>query len=363
MVFHCLFLTVLLGFSANALAQVSENEEQKPAKLFSNSDTLEVSLTLPWRTIVQDEFFFQGTYPSRIEFTDDLGNMTSLEVDTERRGMGRQVVCRYPPIKLRFQKETVRGTVFRGQQSLKLVTHCDTGAPFEQYHILEKLAYELYNLITDFSFRVRPLSVTYIDSEHGDSDGPRFAFLLEDDGDVAKRNGQKKIKTGKTAPGKLHPQESSNLSLFQYMIGNTDWVVLSGPDTEECCRNIKLIGQGTHNAPVYAIPNDFDSSGFVNAHYAVPSANLPIKSVTQRLFRGFCVHNEALEDAKQRFLAREQEIYSLLENEDRLMSDSKEKSKKYLGEFFQIMRDPEKFEKEIISSCIDHENTVSIQRK
>lgn len=360
-IFSCLLLMLLPGFPTIAPAQASGIDDRKPARLFSTPDTLEITLTLPWQTIVRDEFFFQGAYPSRIEFTDDLGNMNSLEVNTERRGMSRQVVCRYPPIKLRFQKEAVKGTTFHGQKSLKLVTHCDTGASFERYHILEKLAYEMYNLITDFSFRVRPLSVTYIDSEHGGADGPRFAFLLEDDSDVAKRNGQRKLKIGEITPDKLHPMESSKLSLFQYMIGNTDWKALSGPDPEECCKNIKLIGQDPVNDPVYAIPNDFDSSGLVNAHYAVPPTNLPIKSVTERFFGGFCLHNGTLEDAKQQFLAREQDIYSLLENEEKLMDDSRQAAKKYLGEFFEILRDQEKFEKEIIANCRNHTNTVSTQ--
>jgi len=350
-VLSCLLANLFLVLSVNALTQESENDEQMPASLFSSSDTLEVTLTLPWRTIVRDEFFFQGTYPARIEFTDDLGSVNSLEITVERRGMSRQVVCRYPPIKLRFVKEAVKGTIFRGQKSLKLATHCDTSTPFEQYHIHEMLAYQMYNLITDFSFRVRPLSVTYVDSEHGGSDGSRFAFLIEDDSDVAKRNGQKKLKIGEITPEQLQPQESSNLSLFQFMIGNTDWMALSGPDPEKCCKNIKLIGQDPDNDPIYAIPNDFDASGLVNAHYAMPSANLPIDDVTQRLFRGFCLHNGTLEDAKQRFLAKEQEIYSLLENEDRLTSDSKIRAREYLEKFFEIMRDQKKFEREIIANC------------
>lgn len=350
--FHsCVLVILVLVFPASVLAQVPEADKRVPAGLFSNSDMLEVKLTLPWQAIVVDEFFFQGSYPSRIEFTDDLGKENSLELTTERRGGTRQVVCRYPPIKLRFQKKAVKGTVFHGQKSLKLATHCDTGAPFEQYQVLEILAYRMYNLITDFSFRVRPLSVTYIDSENSGSDGPRPAFLIEDISDVAKRNGQKKLKVAEITAEKLHAQEASKLSLFQYMIGNSDWDALSGPDPEKCCKNIKLIGQDPDKEPIYAIPNDFDSSGLVDAHYAVPPSNLPIKDVTQRLFRGFCMHNGTLEDARQRFLAREQDIYSLLENEDRLTSESKEKAAKYLGQYFGILRDQEKFEKEIISNC------------
>ena len=349
--FSGLLVNFLLVFLLNGQAQASGDAEEMLTPLFSTADALELTLTLPRQAVERDEFFFQGAYPATIEFTGNLGKVNSLELTTERRGMARQVVCRFPPIKLRFEKEEVKDTLFHGQKSLKLVTHCDTSAPIDQYSILEMLAYQMYNLITDFSFRVRPVSVTYRDSENGRTNGPRFAFLIEDNDDAAKRNGQKKLKVGTITPEQMSPQGSSNLSLFEYMIGNTDWTVLSGPDHEKCCRNIKLIGQDPDNDPIYAIPNDFDSSGFVDAHYAVPPAGLPISSVTQRLFRGFCAHNGTLEDAKQRFLAREQDIYSLVESESRLNSDSKQKAKSYLGMFFAIMRDPKMFEQEVISNC------------
>ena len=348
-IFSGLLVNFLLIFLINV--QAAGDSEEVLAPLFSTPDTLEVTLTLPRQAVERDEFFFQGTYPATIGFTDHLGKENLLELTTERRGMARQVVCRFPPIKLRFEKEAVKGTLFHDQKSLKLVTHCDTSAMVSQYSILEMLAYQMYNLITDFSFRVRPMSVTYTDSENGRTNGPRFAFLIEDNDDVAKRNGQKKLKVGTITPEQMDPQESSNLSLFEYMIGNTDWTVLSGPDPEKCCRNTKLIGQDPDNDPIYAIPNDFDSSGLVNAHYAVPPAGLPISSVTQRLFRGFCVHNGTLEDAKQRFLAREQDIYSLIESENRLNSDSKQIANSYLGQFFAILRDPNMFEQELIANC------------
>ena len=350
-VVSCLLVNCFLVFLLNVQAQASGDGDEVLSPLFSTNDTLEITLTLPREAVERDEFFFQGTYPATIEFTDNLGKATSLEITTERRGMARQVVCRFPPIKLRFEKKTAKATLFHGQKSLKLVTHCDTSARVDQYSILEMLAYQIYGLITDFSFRVRPVSVTYTDSETGRENGPRFAFLIEDNDDVAKRNGQMKLKVGTITPKQMNPQESSNLSLFEYMIGNTDWTTLSGPDPEKCCKNIKLIGQNPENDPIYAIPNDFDSSGFINAHYAVPPADLPISSVTQRLFRGFCEHNGTLEDAKQRFLAREQDIYSLVESEIRLSSDSKQKAISYLGEFFEIMRKPKMFEQEVIANC------------
>jgi len=83
-------------------------------------------MTGPW-WYIERHANDQAAKPAKIEFTDDLGNSNTLNLTVERRGITRQVVCRYPPIKLRFNKETAKGTTFRGQKSIKMVTHCDKG--------------------------------------------------------------------------------------------------------------------------------------------------------------------------------------------------------------------------------------------
>jgi len=338
---------ILLIFGMQALSA-----DDKPAKLFSSEDTLNVTITGPWRDIKRNKEN-QRPYSGKIEFRDDQGKQVTLNLTLERRGITRQRVCEFPPIRLRFKKEEVKGTVFRGQDSLKMVTHCENAERFEQYYILEMLSYRMYNLITDFSFRVRPLNVTYVDSNSGKKDEGRFAFVIEDDSDVAKRHDMKKIKIDRMRVSQLVPRVASEMSLFQYMIANTDWSALDGPGTDSCCHNSKLIGpepfQKTDKA--YPIPYDFDSSGLVNAHYAVPPNGLPIRSVRQRLYRGYCAFNDELEAARQLFLEQEAAIYALLENEDRLFTSTKSKSKKYIGGFFKIIKNPRNYEKKVVKKC------------
>jgi hypothetical protein len=213
------------------------------------------------------------------------------------------------------------------------------------------LIYRMYNIITDFSFRVRALSVTYVDIEHKDQHKPKFAFLIEDDSDVAKRNGQNKLKIANTTRKRLESSESNNFALFQYMIANLDWSALSGPDKDKCCHNAKLIGQDPKKGPVYAIPYDFDAAGLINAPYAVPPAKLPVKNVTQRLYRGFCVHNKSMEDSRQRYLGNEQAILALVRDEPLLYSGTRKKTLKYLKKFFDILQDDRQFQKKIIAKC------------
>ncbi len=337
------------AFSVQAQEAAAESKAPKPDKLFSTRETLEVTLHAPWRDIVKNEDV-KTPYPATIEFTDSMGQTQSIELTVERRGLTRQRVCQFPPIKLRFDKEKVKGTTFRGQKSIKMVTHCDKGDRWEQYYIKEMLAYYMYNLFTERSFKARPLSITYVDSKKGKKQDPRFAFLIEDDSDVAKRNELEKLKILEIDPDQLEPIDASRFALFQYLIGNVDWSALSGPDPKKCCHNAKLMGLDP-NVNVYAVPYDFDSSGLVDAHYAAPNESLPINSVTQRLYRGFCEHNSTLESAKQEFLDNEQAIFDLVSSEGRLSTRSQKNMNKYVAKFYGVLKDQKKWNKFIIGKC------------
>ena len=322
-------------------------------------------MTAPWREFVRNEDY-KGAYPATLEYTDELGNTVILDLTVERRGVTRQRVCKVPPVKLRFEKGSAKGTTFRGQESLKMVTHCEMSSGYEQYYILEMLAYRMYNLLTDYSFRVRPLTVTYYQVENPDekesrfsfirkktSEGPVFAFLIEDDKDVANRFDLNKLNVGRIGVNQLDSDEAALLALFQYMISNVDWAATRGPDPNECCHNVKLIGPEPTRPEdtVFAIPYDFDSAGLVNSPYAHPPEGLGVNSVTQRLYRGYCAHNASLAGARQKMLDNESAIYGLVETEGRLEDRKRQKALDYLAEFFAVMKDDKTFQKKIVERC------------
>lgn len=336
------------GLFPAALAQ-SPQASAKPEKLFASEATLDLSLGASWHQIKRKQEG-QASYPATLEYSAEDGRKVSIALTVERRGITRLRVCDFPPIKLRFEKEAVKGTLFRGNKSLKLVTHCDDGGHWQQYYLLEMLSYRIYNLMTERSFRVRPLSVTYMDSDRKSSDGPYFAFLIEDDSDVASRNDLLKLDIPKPRVSQFDPLENSRFSLFQFMIGNTDWSVLNGPSGDECCHNSKLIGSEGATG-IFAVPYDFDSAGLVDANYATPSASLHIKHVTERVYRGFCANNSSLPVARAELLQRESQILDLVHNEKRLTPKSSESALDYLKGFFEILRDDSKFASNITAKC------------
>jgi hypothetical protein len=346
----CLFLILTWCWTSPLYSQTAEEDSgPKPEKLFESNETFNITITAPWKDIVR-KAKVQDPYPATMQFTDSLGQSHNLPLTVERRGITRQVVCKYPPIKLRMNKEDMKGSTFRGQDELKLVTHCDKGDRFEQYYVKEYLAYRFFNVITEKSYRARPLSVTYVDSSNNSSEEPRFAFLIEDTSDLAKRNELGKVDIGRIKRSQLDKVHASQVSLFEYMISNVDFELLSGPEEDKCCHNARLIGDES-GQNIVSVPYDFDSSGFVDAHYAVPNDFLGIRSVTQRLYRGYCSHNDTLEQARQLYLAKEADIMGLISSETRLAERTAKTANKFIGEFFETLKDEKAYQKNIIGKC------------
>ena len=331
--------TLLLGLSTAALAQ-DANKPKPERPLFAADTPLPVTLQAPWPELLKNTKDARR-YPATL-----VHGAQRIPATVETRGLTRLRVCKFPPLRLRFEKGAAAGSAFAGQDALKMVTHCKNGDDY--LYVQELLAYRIYNLVTPLSFRARPLEVTYQDTK-GKADDPRFAFLIEDVGDMAKRNGLKRDKAPRFRPGDFDAAALSRMVLFQYLIGNTDWDVTAGPEADECCHNTRVLG--SEPGKRVAVPYDFDSAGLVAASYAAPHASLPITSVKQRLYRGFCVHNDALPAARAEFLGHRAAILALIRGETRLTERKREAVAKYVEGFYEILASDEKFAKDITAKC------------
>jgi hypothetical protein len=342
---HAAFaLCLLILGSTLAIAE----KPDPPVPLFSSNEPIELRIEAPWRRLrraPEDE----GPFDAELRLIGDIQGPSTLPLTVEKRGVTRQELCSMPPIRLRFDEDEVEGSLFEGNRSIKLVTHCKSGSRWEQYYVLEMLAYRLYNRITDLSFRVRPVRLSYVDSERDRVSGPHFAFLIEDDRLVGNRHGLDKLEVDEVSPRRFSSLQASRFALFQYLIGNTDFSPLSSREGD-CCHNAKLIGEESLE-PVHPVPYDFDSAGWVDAHYASPPEQLRIRNVTQRLFRGFCVHNEGLEPARAEFLAAREDLVALVEAQPDLSSRSRRKALRYLDGFFEVMEDDREFALRITEQC------------
>ena len=349
-VFVARLLAALSAFwMATACAAPSGGDQTKSPKVFATDGTLALTLTAPWREFMRNKSE-KKRYPGTLEYVDESGAKHAMPLAVAARGHNRLKVCRFPPVKLIFDKEAIKGTPFRGSKSLKLVTHCAGDQRSEQDLVREMLAYRIYNLITPRSFRIRPLSVTYVDSADRAPDGPHHAFLIEDDSDLARRNDLPKLDVPTLDLAQLEPLEASRFSLFEYLIGNTDFAVLLGTSADRCCHNAVLIGENKPSM-VFAVPYDFDSSGLVDTRYSTPSPVLKISSNRERVFRGFCAKNATLEAARREMLRLEPQVLDLVRSEPLLDAQGKATASDYLSKGFDDLRDDEKFARDIIAKC------------
>ena len=63
------------------------------------------------------------------------------------------------------------GTIFEGQDKFRVVTHCRDRDEYEENVLEEYLAYRIYALLTEISFRVRLARITYGDCTSSDQMG------------------------------------------------------------------------------------------------------------------------------------------------------------------------------------------------
>lgn len=341
---------LLIGFLLiSPLSFAAEGE--KPPKLFDDPSVIKATLTGPWKTVkrnVEDDVM----YPVKLSYTGANGQQQVLDAQVAPRGITRRLrVCKFPPLKIHFDKSKTKGTEFRGNKSLKLVTYCQVNTKYEQYYVKEFLVYRIYNLLTEMSFRVRPMIIEYQDSEDKDDSITRFSFLIEDVDDVAERNDLKELSIATTPYKKLDPVITNRMSIFQYMIGNLDWAATGGPKEDSCCHNSRLIGVNNEAVPRYGVPYDFDSSGLVNAHYASPPNSLKMRNIRQRLYRGFCAFNDELPQTAVLFNEKKAEILALFENNSYLNDRSRKDAISYIEDFYETLNDPKRFKRYITDKC------------
>jgi len=261
------------------------------------------------------------------------------------RGEFRRKTCYMPSLRLNFHNTT--SPKLSSLDALKLVCACKTNNTYEQYLLKEYLIYKIYNLLTPMSFRVRLVKMNYEDSKKKKKDISEYAFFIEDIKDLAKRNGCKEWK-GHIITEQTERRQMTMVSVFQYMIGNTDWAVPVSHNT----RFIRPKKDST--AAPFVVPYDFDFAGLVNADYAIPAPQLTeITSVRQRLYRGFPRSMGELQEVFKVFNDQKEKIYALVNSFELLTASNRKDIIGYLDEFYKTINSPN----EVQNVFIDHART------
>lgn len=312
--------------------------------LFNDNKVLHVTLESDFKTLRKRKY--KEEYQKaifRMMYNDTVQVTRSIKI--RARGIYRKSASFIPPIKLNFKKKDAFIKQLKNFDKLKMVLDYKWGNIYEQYLLSEYYAYRIYNIITDYSLRVRLLKVTYIDTSERLKAVTRYAFIIEDIDQLATRHNAVRIETKSFREIRTNLPVLMDVYLFQYLIGNTDWSILA-------MHNVYLIKSLDFNDPKpYVVPYDFDYAGIVDTNYAIPDERLGTKSVRERVYRGYCLPETIAKTSREKFIRCKGQIYDLYTNDTLLSKYVKNKTINYLDEFYDIIENERLFKRYFIDGC------------
>lgn len=351
MIRHIFVLCFVIVAAGNVSAETSD------PLLFDTHDVLELTMPVDFESLCKPREDPDCDYmPTVFQYHDANGDQQTLPISIRRRDGWRamEANCQVPTIFVRFSEEDTAGTLFEGQTTLALTSHCGKGVStesersrklpdeFESYVGNEYLGYRLYNLVTDVSLRVRFIKITYANVEDPNRDFTRNGFFAEHFETLANRLGAQLLTETGFDPERLDIEAADQAALFSFMVGNTDWSI------EEQDNVFLLRFPDGRDVPVLF---DLDMSGLVNAYYASPEPDLPIKKVKHRYYLGFCHPDTDWDALFAKFSGLEEDIMKMLIGSPGLGRGDRRESGAYLDSFFETLDSFEARNTRIVERC------------
>src|SRR5262249_8527616 len=313
--------------------------------LFKDTEPLTFTLTGDFNTVNKERTpNNKKVFPAGITVQDAKGPQ-DVPVKIASRGHSRLMArnCDFVPIHVEFAREgETAGTVFAGQTSLKLGTHCRGDREYDNFTLREYLTYRLFNMVTPLSFRARLARATYVDAKTKKTISNRYAIFIEHENDVARRFGGRVVELPRIQFTDLDAPTLNRMMLFEYMIGNTDFSIWA-------LHNVRIVQD--RNRRLYPVPYDFDLSGFVHAPYALPDPRIGIRSVLDRRYRGPCRTIDQFDQTAEAFRAKREDMFTLLDSMKDLEPGARSEARNYLEASFRAIERPDAIRRQLVSGC------------
>ncbi|HEX6944343.1 MAG TPA: hypothetical protein VF128_15550 [Gemmatimonadaceae bacterium] len=309
-------------------------KEAEARALFAAETPVEIKLVGNFKVISKDrDTLSTKEYWGEVQMADANGGELKIPVQLRTRGHYRLANknCQMVPLRLDFKKGEVKGTVFDGQDKLKLVTHCNSNPLYEEYMIREYLAYKVHNLITPRSYRARMAKVTYVDSATGTPIETRNGIFMEHEDDVARRMEGEIFEVRGALFDDVDQAQILEVAIFEAFVGNTDWSLAA-------LHNIRLVRQPNMN--VLPVAYDLDFSGLVGTRYSTPDPRLGIRNVKERLYRGPCKEPEELVQFFSVYRDKKDAILKLYDDTPGLDARYRGDAKAFLTQWFKMIDNP-----------------------
>lgn len=312
--------------------------QSAPGTFFQSDSVLAVTLRTDLRTLLRDRDTANAEWRAATLTYAGPDSAVTVPLRVRTRGLYRLTNCEFPPIRLRFSQNEVRGTPWHDLRRPKLVTHCENRDEYEQNLLQEYAIYRVLRLFTPVSFGARLLRVTYEDSAGRGRPVTRYGIVTEDPERLVERLGGTLLDSAGIRIVRLQQSNAVMLSVFQYFIANTDWAIAF-------LHNIALVRMADG---LYGVPFDFDWTGVINARYARPNPVARISSVRVRVYRGLCLPQDRFEPVLTRFEALRDTIAAVYRAVPGLEPRVVEQTLRYYDEFYRDIADRTRFFQRVI---------------
>jgi hypothetical protein len=312
--------------------------QSAPGTFFQSDSVLAVTLRTDLRALLRDRDTANAEWRAATLTYAGRDSAITVPLRVRTRGLYRLTNCEFPPIRLRFSQNEVRGTPWHDLRRPKLVTHCENRDEYEQNLLQEYAIYRVLRLFTPVSFGARLLRVTYEDSAGRVRPVTRYGIVTEDPERLAERLGGTLLDSAGIRIVRLQQSNAVMLSVFQYFIANTDWAIAF-------LHNIALVRMADG---LYGVPFDFDWTGVINARYARPNPVARISSVRERVYRGLCLPQDRFEPVLTRFEALRDTIAAVYRAVPGLEPRVVEQTLRYYDEFYRDIADRTRFFQRVI---------------
>ncbi len=325
------------------------HSDQSIFSVMNQQEVLEVTIVTAIDSILQKRKTEEYTQ-AEFSYEDANGVKHSFQAKTKPRGKFRRMTCDFPPLKFKFSKDELEAAGLTDMNEVKLVTHClDDKETSRGLVMREYLAYKLYNELTPYSYRVQLVKVTYVDKNNPDYNMTRYGFLMEDKEELSWRNNGKVVDLMGTNPSELSVTNERLASVFQYMIGNTDWNVMM-------TRNVDLLQK--NEGKFIPVPYDFDFSGMVAAPYARPNVDVGQKRVGERVFMGNAETAQELYATLNYYRTKKDDLLEIVDGFTLLDENSRNVVATYLQGFFAEIETQSSAQKTLFKASANQNGTV-----
>lgn len=315
------------------------------ADFFESEEVLKATLKYDITSFVRNKT--KGEYiDAELQVFYDENNPVIKNVRIKARGNFRRGQCTFPPLFLNFKTDHPDNPMYEDVKKVKIVTHCSASKESEANVLREFLAYKLYNIITDRSFRVRLLDINYIDTGKKQKNYQAYGFSIEPAEIVARRNNGVLVESPAITGRNLVEEDADRVAMFRYLISDTDWRIKSGHNT----KFMKSMTDVTDK--VITLPYDFDFSGFVGASYTFPQEWSHTESIYERDYLGYCRDNdESYQKIIDLYLSKENEVMQAIAGFKYLSEKDKAEVEKFTAGFFKEIKDSKDFIRKLKNDC------------